>query len=269
MQTQDLTLTNFNQRKFTIHTYFLNENEKLPFKKRPLMIVIPGGSFEHLSKREAEPVALSYCGQGFHSVVVDYNLIHDEGDIYPDAALDILTVVAYFRKNADQYKIDPERIYTIGFSAGGHVASYANSMAINLIAADKYHYHVDTVRPNATILGYPLINIDKIGFPIPAEFEKYLPDSVQERDSALGVGPKTPPTLIFHAVNDPVVLIDNALEYITALTKSHVKYEAHFFEDGGHGFSLATKAVATSKEMINPHNAHWFNLSLEWLEKQK
>lgn len=41
---------------------------------------------------------------------MEYNLVHDEGKIYPDAGLDVLTTVKYFRDRADEYHLDPERI---------------------------------------------------------------------------------------------------------------------------------------------------------------
>lgn len=78
MKTENLTLTNFNDRQFKIHTYILNDNPNTILQKRPLIIVVPGESFDHLSLREGEPVALSYCAHGFNSVVMEYNLIQDE-----------------------------------------------------------------------------------------------------------------------------------------------------------------------------------------------
>ena len=88
-------------------------------------------------------------------------------------------------------------------------------------------------------------------------------------DTALGVTPETPPTFIFQAVDDPVVLIDNTIEYITALRKNRVYFEAHLFNKGGHGFSLATPELATAERKADPHLAHWFELSLEWLKDRK
>lgn len=60
MKIENLTLTNFNQREFKIHTYVLDQNPELVEQKRPLAIVVPGGSFEHLAQRESEPVALAF-----------------------------------------------------------------------------------------------------------------------------------------------------------------------------------------------------------------
>lgn len=48
MKVENLTITNFNKREFKIHTYVLDQNPELVEQKRPLAIVVPGGSFNHL-----------------------------------------------------------------------------------------------------------------------------------------------------------------------------------------------------------------------------
>ena len=265
MKTEKITLTNFNGRKFDIHTYMLTNIPNLHRDKKPLVIVIPGGSFNHLSARESEPVALSYNSHGYNSVVMEYNLVQDPGKIYPDAGLDVLTTIKYFRDNSEQYNIDPDKIITIGFSAGGHVASTANTMANMEKYSDKYQFNPKEVRPNATMLGYPLINIDQLGFEIPNDQKDNLPSESELRDSALGVTRETPATFIFQAWDDPIVLISNSIEYIRALYANQVSCEAHLFNHGGHGFSLARPETSEKDYQNNPHVAHWFDLSLEWL----
>lgn len=270
MKTEDLTLQNFNGRSFKLHTYTLAEDPKLVLQPRPLIIVIPGGSFNHLAPREGEPVALAYAAHGFNSAVMEYNLVQDPGRIYPDAGLDVLTTVKYFRDHAAQYQINPQKIVTIGFSAGGHIASVANNLADNKDWQQKYGYKAQAVRPNRTILGYPLIDIAKIGMAIPAGQEKNLPDEAELRNSALGVTQNTPPTFIFQAWDDPVVLISNSLSYLQALYQHHVSCEAHLFAHGYHGFSLGRLATTQKGRawQHNPHASHWFSLSLEWLRQK-
>ena len=97
MDVRHLVLTNFNERDFKVTYYGLDENPNLTMKKRPLVLVFPGGSFNHLSQREGEPVALAYANKGCNSAVVSYNLTTDPGEIYPDAALSGLRAIQYFR----------------------------------------------------------------------------------------------------------------------------------------------------------------------------
>lgn len=270
MKVNEIELTNFNGRKFKIHPYILDSICDLAAPQHPLAIVIPGGSFDHLSKREGEPVALAFNNCGFNSVVMEYNLVQDAGDIYPDAGLDVLTTVKYFRTHASDYQIDPERIVTIGFSAGGHVASFANSIANASKYQNEFGFKNNEVLPNKTILGYPLINLNKIGFAIPDNEKDKVPGDEFVKDSALGVTAQTPATFIFHAWDDPIVLVTNTLEYLTALHENKVSCEAHLFNRGGHGFSLGRKdMVVKGREwQDNPHAAHWFELAQEWLTSE-
>lgn len=270
MKVNDLTLTNFNKREFKVHTYTLDSIGDLVTHKHPLAIIIPGGSFDHLSLREGEPVALAFNNCGFNSVVMEYNLVQDEGEIYPDAGLDVLTTVKYFRDHACEYNIDPAKIVTVGFSAGGHVASFANSMANSPKYQKEFSFTSNAVLPTKTILGYPLINLAKIGFDVPEKEEDKVPTDEFVKNSALGVTAKTPATFIFHAWDDPVVLVTNTMEYIAALHAKNVPCEVHIFNRGGHGFSLARKdMVVKGREwQENPHAAHWFKLAQEWLASE-
>ncbi|WEV37127.1 alpha/beta hydrolase [Lactobacillus sp. ESL0677] len=270
MKIEDKTLTNFNGREFKIHTYTLGDIGDLVTAKRPLAVVIPGGSFDHLSKREGEPVALAFNNRGFNSVVMDYNLVQDDGDIYPDAGLDVLATIKYYREHAADYQIDPEKIVTIGFSAGGHVASIANDFATSSKYQARYNFACQDVVPNKTILGYPLIDVNKIGFDVPDDEESMVPEDKYLQDSALSVTRETPATFIFHAWDDPVVLVTNTLEYAAALHAQSVPCEVHLFNRGGHGFSLARGDMVTKGRewQENPHAGHWFDLAQEWLTSE-
>lgn len=268
METKKLEIKNFNGRTYQLQTYTVKSSHAPLNKLRPLAIVVPGGSFTHLSVKEGEPVALAYVSRGFNACVVSYNLLQDEGKIYPDAGLDVLSTVSYYRERAAEYQIDPNKIMTIGFSAGGHIVSAANYLADEAEYQKKYGYKGDQVRPNATILGYPLTDVHKVAFEIGGRADGALPPDPKLVDTALGVSPKTPPTFIFQSWNDPICLPTNAMAYEEALFKNKVKCEAHMFDIGYHGYSLATPELSTEDIFWqgNPHTARWFNLSLEWLD---
>ena len=146
-----------------------------------------------------------------------------------------------------------------------------NVMAESSKWQKEYNFTHDEVTPNATILGYPLIDITKIGFSLDEADKEKLPVEPELLDTAKGVTKQTPPTFIFQTDDDPTVLIDNSLEYLMALRKNNVPFEAHLFDRGGHGYSLGLPDLVTKNRawQLNPHVAHWFNLSIEWLEHLK
>ena len=267
METKKIQLKNFNDRIYTVETYTIKSDRPPLDKKRPLMVVIPGGSFTHLSARESEPIAMAYMARGYNACIVNYNLLQDEGQIYPDAGLDVLSTIKYYRDHAAEYQIDPQRIVTIGFSAGGHIATGANYMADEAKYQEKYGYQEDEVRPNATILGYPLTDVHKVAFELGSQAESALPKDEKLIDTSLGVTEKTPATFIFQSWNDPIVLPTTTMAYESALYANHVQCEAHMFDIGLHGYSLATPELATEDNSWqgSRHTAKWLELSLEWL----
>lgn len=271
MEVQHLELTNFNGLKFKVDYYQLQKDPQLVMQKRPLMVIFPGGYFTHLSLREGEPIALAYATYGFDCAIVSYNLVTDSEPIYPDAALSGLTTVKYFRDNSEELGIDPDKIVTIGFSAGGHVVSSVNVMAESEKWQKEFNFNHDEVAPNATILGYPLIDITKIGIKLTSEEMTYLPKEPELLNTAKGVTKQTPPTFIFQTDDDPVVFVDNSIEYLTALRKNEVPFEVHLFDKGQHGYSLGLPDLESEGKdwQVNPHVAHWFKLSIEWLQHQK
>ncbi|WP_201336357.1 alpha/beta hydrolase, partial [Lactobacillus nasalidis] len=79
-------------------------------------------------------------------------------------------------RHAAEYQIDPDKIMTIGFSAGGHIVSAANYLAAEPKYQEKYGYEDSQVLPNATILGYPLTDVYKVAFEIGGKADDALPE---------------------------------------------------------------------------------------------
>ena len=45
-------------------------------KQRPLVLVVPGGGYNHVSPREGDPVALQFAAAGYHTAVLTLSLIN-------------------------------------------------------------------------------------------------------------------------------------------------------------------------------------------------
>ena len=59
--------------------------------KRPALIVVPGGGYGMVSKREAEPVAFRFLAKGFQVFILDYLCAPTAG--YPEQLLELACTV--------------------------------------------------------------------------------------------------------------------------------------------------------------------------------
>lgn len=123
----------------TLTCYLQDPSTAMPNTEiRPAALIFPGGGYQYCSDREAEPVALAYLAEGYNAFVLRYTV----GTSCPlDKALqDAQAALRHLRENAALYRIAPDKIVAIGFSAGGHLAA-----ALGTQSEEK---------PNALVLGY-------------------------------------------------------------------------------------------------------------------
>ena len=52
-------------------------------KRRPLVLVVPGGGYSHVSPRECDPVALQFAAAGYHTAVLTYSVGEGARDYRP------------------------------------------------------------------------------------------------------------------------------------------------------------------------------------------
>ena len=130
-----------------------NSSEIAPNRKRPSVLVIPGGGYEMTSDREAEPIAMQFLAAGFNAFVLRYS---EKPSIFPVALLAAAEAMRRIRTHADEWHCDADAIAVIGFSAGGHLAAnLATSASDDVLAA--HGYDADAVRPNGLMLAYPVV----------------------------------------------------------------------------------------------------------------
>ena len=82
-----------------LYTYFLDNSIEMHInRKRPVVVICPGGGYAMTSDREAEPIAMQYLVRGYHAVILRYSV---EPARYPLALLQLAKSVAFLRKNAE------------------------------------------------------------------------------------------------------------------------------------------------------------------------
>ena len=220
--------------------------------RRPLVLVVPGGGYEHVSAREADPVALQFAAAGYHAAMLTYSVGEGARNYQPLRQLS--AALALLREHAEAWGVLPEQIAVCGFSAGGHLALSGAVLAVPGLP--------DPPRPNAVILGYPVITAGQYAHR--GSFVQLAgedPAAQQAFSLEDKITPRTPPVFVWHTMEDETVPVENTLLLVGALHRAGVPCEAHLFEKGCHGTSLSTAEV----NHPSAHRSRWLTLARAWL----
>lgn len=230
------------------------------------LLVFPGGGYEFLSiQNEGLDPAERFNAERTTVFILTYRL---PGEGWSDRGLvplqDAQRAMRLIRSRAAEFRIDPERLGVLGFSAGGHLAA---DLAVS--HTDRVYAPVDkadeqSARPAFAGLIYPVISLDPKFSEGSSRPNLLGPDptsaEVAARTPALHVTSLSPHSFIVAAFDDGLVHIDNALMWIDACRQSKSSVEAHLFAEGGHGFGLHLPAD-------NP-GSRWPDLFALWMRKQ-
>jgi acetyl esterase/lipase len=213
------------------------------------VIVCPGGGYAALAiEKEGDQFARWLNSMGVTAFVLRYRL----GPKYhhPIELGDAQRAIRTVRARAAEYRVSPDRVGIMGFSAGGHLASSAGTHfdGGNPSASDP----IDRAgsRPDFLVLGYPVIS-----FTTPYVHRGSLrnllgenpdPKLVELMSNELQVTSQTPPTFLFHTNADTGVPPENSILFYMALRKAGVPAELHIYERGPHGVGLAQTDEALS-----------------------
>ena len=254
-------------------TYLLDVTQKFSVLARPLILVCPGGGYNHTSEREGEIVALQFNAMGYHAAVLDYSCAPA---VFPTALLELTKSVAYLRANAQQWQIDPDRIAVLGFSAGGHLAAslgvfWNTEWFAKILREAPIHLTPEMIRPNALILAYPVITSGE--FAHRGSFDDLLGEerskdefwlekmSLEKQDLS-----DVPPVFIWHTSFDQSVPLENSLLLFTELVKARKPVEYHVFPGDVHGISLADWRTWSAERAMDTPAVQWIGLVHTWLD---
>lgn len=233
------TVTLNKDRNVTLTAYLQDVGGEFSYvPKRPAILVLPGGGYAFCSAREADPVALAYLCAGYQAFVLRYSV--GEHKTWPNPLEDLEQTMALIRSRQEEWGLYADKVAVIGFSAGGHLASCAATMAKN--------------RPNAAIIGY--------GVTIGTDIQKCNPTAP---DVISAVSRDTCPCFVFSSRRDNVVPIVNTTRFLHALAEHDVAMEAHIYAYGPHGFSTTDSSVEPLTTEMADRTSHWVSDSIHWL----
>lgn len=238
----------------------------LPDKSRAngtAVIICPGGGYWINSiVKEGFAVARKFNEWGVAAFVLKYRIPNDSSmmDKSIGPLQDAQRAIQLVRMHAGEWKVDPDKIGIMGFSAGGHLASTAAThFNHNYISNEKNI----NLRPDFAILIYPVISFqndiahtgsrDQL---IGKDASKEMTDSFSNE---LQVNDRTPPSFLVQATDDDVVPVMNSIVFYEALIKYKIPVEMHLYKSGGHGFGMNNPTT----------NDQWMERCRNWMKSMK
>lgn len=238
-------------------------------RKRPTVIVCPGGGYRITSDREAEAIAFKFIAEDCNAIVVRYSCAPAR---FPIQLLELAWVVSKVRENAEEWNVDLNKVAVMGFSAGGHLAASYGTLWNKDFIKEYFGFEGGENKPNGMILCYPVITGGEQAHR--GSFENLLGDKKDDEELLLLLSPEkqitedTPPAFIWHTFEDSGVPVENSLLMATALTQNKISTELHIFPNGWHGLSLCNLTV------LNPNTYHgefdecqvWIDMAIRWIK---
>lgn len=231
-------LTNVSQPTLTIYPAD-------PAKNTGTAIVIcPGGGYSILAMDlEGEEVATWLNSIGVTGIILKYRVPARKDQPKHLAPLqDAQRAVSLVRSHAADWKIAPDRIGILGFSAGGHLAASTTTNADQRQYAALDEVDKTSCRPDFAVLLYPAYLVQKDGTLAPE----------------IRVDAHTPPLFFTHCGDDRISSENSALMYLAA-KRAGVSAELHVYATGGHGFGLRPSPNACSM---------WPDRCRDWLQSR-
>lgn len=234
-----------------------------PGEHNKAVIVCPGGSYlwhdmdaeghavgKWLQKNGISAFVLHYRTAGFMAYFWHYRYLF-RGVRYPDALNDLHQTTLYIKERAREYRINPDSVGAMGFSAGGHLVMLGGEQKLKLAFIAPIYPVVTMVEPcvhkrsRRALLGDNRKNNKRLRDSL--SIERHVPDDC-------------PPVFLVNCKDDPIVKFHNSELLDSALTIHRIPHRYIQYRTGGHGFGA-------SDEKGTPESRQWKVEFLNWLKK--
>lgn len=211
------------------------------------VVICPGGGYAFLSMdQEGYQAAQWFASNGITAAVLKYRMPNGHREVPLEDVEMAVRILMGLEAGATGFSAD--RVGVVGFSAGGHLAASASTLA--------------TTKPAFAILFYPVITGEK-GKCHEGSFDNLLgksrtPEQTEHYSLENRVTANTPPTLLLLSDDDKTVPPVSSTRYYDALKAHGVPASMHIYPSGGHGWGVRNTF---------PYKAQWQAAVLDWLGK--
>jgi acetyl esterase/lipase len=212
----------------------------------PAVLLVHGGGWTGKDGRwQMNSIARKLAKRGYVVFNVTYRLAPRW--IYPAPVEDLQEAVKWLRAHAAENGIDPARIATFGYSAGGYLA------ALTGLCEGPENSHIRAIVAGGApsdLTFYP-------GGDLVPQFlggtQQQIPQRFKDASPVNHVTPNSPPMFIYHGTADRLVPPEHALAMIAGLEKHRVPHATYWIEGRDHiaAFLLPAGSVAAAIDFLD------------------
>jgi acetyl esterase/lipase len=215
-------------------------------KPTPAVVLAHGGAKTGEDGRWLmNSIARKLAKRGYAVLNITYRLSPHP---YPTPIDDFREAIRWLGSNAARYRIDPQRIATFGYSAGGYLASLSGMLERDRVRAivagaapsDLTYYSGGNLVPG--FLGGSLQDI---------------PERFAEASPVNHVAANSPPVFLYHGTDDRLVGPEHTWAMLDALERNRVTHEIHWIRGRGHisTFFWSGDTVDAAIDFLDRHTA--------------
>lgn len=200
---------------------------------RPAILSVHGGRWRAGNRTDASSIKVQQWAEfGYFAMSIDYRLVG--GSPAPAPYIDLRCAIRWLHAHAGDYGVDPERIYLIGQSAGGHMVSLAATIGDGPYAKaggwDNARSDVRAVVSVAAAYDLPSLSWGNLWTPVGGNVE----EARRQASPMNHVSATTKPILVIHSDDDKSVPIQQAVDFAGKLKAAGVTHRFVHFTDKGH-----------------------------------
>ncbi len=221
------------------------------------ILVIHGGGWSGGNKESNRRFLDMLAERGFVAVSPQYRLVPKA--IFPAQVHELKAAIRWLKSNSTKYRIDPERMGAMGFSAGGHLALMLGvtdqkdglegdlqpqGPNTRIRAVVNYFGPTDLDADDIPTISRPLVDAF-LGGPLKdkkKEASQASPlDFISENDAVI---------LTFQGTKDPLVPHSQAIKLAEAMTAKKVNGRVELYVGDGHGWEGIEKTISEAADFL-------------------
>lgn len=215
---------------------------------KPAILSVHGGRWRAGNRADASSIKVTQWAEfGFVAMSIDYRLVG--GSPAPAPFLDLLCAIRWLHAHAEEYRIDPDRIYLIGQSAGGQLVSLvATSGEGGFPRVGGWEKARSDVRGVISVAAAYELNTLSWG-------DLWTPVSGDVKAARAAASPvhhvsaTTKPLLVIHSDDDKSVPIQQAVDMAAKLQAAGVTTRFVHYTDRGH-MGITEEVIAEARKFI-------------------